>query len=164
MKAYHFNHWLLSLHEFKYLHYSVTFLSMGRNNFFGVCSDLDIKKWGANQLCSQWSVLLLAVPEAVSSHTKARRTTSAENWACGMTIPTAFAKGCSTNTIFINSFSNYVSPVSVSNHTLLMSVFLIALITLCLYILQHSEICCLRKEAWMFSLHYQFTYIPALRA
>ena len=26
MKAYHFNHWLLSVHEFKYLHYSVTLL------------------------------------------------------------------------------------------------------------------------------------------
>ena len=42
MKAFHLNHWLLSSHEFKYLHYTVTLLSWGRNKFFGVCSDLDL--------------------------------------------------------------------------------------------------------------------------
>ena len=31
MKAYHLNHWLLSLHELKYLHYSVTLSSRGWN-------------------------------------------------------------------------------------------------------------------------------------
>ena len=36
MKAYHLNHWLLSLHQFKYLHYSATLLSRGWNKFFGV--------------------------------------------------------------------------------------------------------------------------------
>ena len=44
VKAYHFNHWLLSLHNLKYLHYSVTFSSRGWNYFFGVCSDLDLEK------------------------------------------------------------------------------------------------------------------------
>ena len=34
MKAYHFNHWLLSLHEFRYLHYSVTLLSRGGTCFW----------------------------------------------------------------------------------------------------------------------------------
>ena len=42
IKAYHLNHWLLSLHEFRYLHYSVTLLSRGWNKFFGVCSDLNL--------------------------------------------------------------------------------------------------------------------------
>ena len=35
-----------------------------------------IQKRGADQLCSPFSVLLLAVPEAVSSHTKVRRISS----------------------------------------------------------------------------------------
>ena len=42
IKAYHLNHWLLSLYGFKYLHYSVTLSSRGWNPFPGVCSDLDI--------------------------------------------------------------------------------------------------------------------------
>ena len=42
IKAYHLNHWLL--YDFKYLHYSVTLLSQGLNQFPGVCSDLDIIK------------------------------------------------------------------------------------------------------------------------
>ena len=42
MKAYHLNHWLLCLYEFKYLQYSVTLLSRGWNKFFGVFSDLDL--------------------------------------------------------------------------------------------------------------------------
>ena len=41
-KAYHLNHWLFSLHAFKYLHYSVTLSSRGWNCFFGVCSDLNL--------------------------------------------------------------------------------------------------------------------------
>ena len=43
IKAYHFNHWLLSLYAIKYLHCSVTLLSRGWNKFFGVYSDLDIQ-------------------------------------------------------------------------------------------------------------------------
>ena len=42
IKAYHLNHWLLSLYGFKYLHFSVTLLSQGWNPFPGVCSDLDL--------------------------------------------------------------------------------------------------------------------------
>ena len=45
IKAYHLNHWLLSLYGFKYLHYSVTLSSRGWNPFPGVCSDLDIKQY-----------------------------------------------------------------------------------------------------------------------
>ena len=50
------------------------------SNPFPCCSLLSqrqscpIQKRGADQLCSPLSVLLLAVPEAVSSHTKVRRT------------------------------------------------------------------------------------------
>ena len=36
-----------------------------------------IRKRGADQLCSSFSVLLLAIPEAVSSHTKVRSISSA---------------------------------------------------------------------------------------
>ena len=42
-KAYHLNHWLLSLYGIKYLHYSVTLLSRGWNSFPGVCSHLDLE-------------------------------------------------------------------------------------------------------------------------
>ena len=41
MKPYHLNHGLLSLHELKYFHYSVTHSFRGRNNFFRYCLDLD---------------------------------------------------------------------------------------------------------------------------
>ena len=39
IKAYHLNHWLLSLYALKYLHYSVTLSSRGWNWYFGVYSD-----------------------------------------------------------------------------------------------------------------------------
>ena len=42
IKAYHLNHWLLSLYAFKYLHYSVTLSSRGWNSCPGVWSDLDL--------------------------------------------------------------------------------------------------------------------------
>ena len=43
IKAYHLNHWLLSLYAFDDIHYSVTLLSRRWNPFPGVCSDLDIE-------------------------------------------------------------------------------------------------------------------------
>ena len=70
MKAYHLNHWLLSLHEFKYLHYSVTLLSRGWNYFFGVYSDLDlrlclVKGFFSSWLLVCWSLNLGCCPLAV---------------------------------------------------------------------------------------------------
>ena len=41
IKAYHLNHWLLSLYAFKYLHCFVALSSWGWNYFFGVYSQLD---------------------------------------------------------------------------------------------------------------------------
>ena len=44
IKAYHLNHWLMSLYVFKYLQCSVTLLSQGWNSYFGVYSDLNLIK------------------------------------------------------------------------------------------------------------------------
>ena len=42
IKAYHLNHWMLSLYAFKYPHCSVTLLSQGWNYFCYVYSHLDL--------------------------------------------------------------------------------------------------------------------------
>ena len=42
-KPSHLNHWLWSQYAFRFLNYSVTLLSQGRNPFSGVRSDLDLK-------------------------------------------------------------------------------------------------------------------------
>ena len=54
------------------------------SSFYSLCCSLlsqrqscPIKKWGADPLCSLFSVFLLAVRESVSSHTKARSISSA---------------------------------------------------------------------------------------
>ena len=45
IKAYHLNHWLLSLYALKYLQCSLTLLTRGWNYYFGVYSDLNLRPW-----------------------------------------------------------------------------------------------------------------------
>ena len=42
IKAYHLNHWLLSLYAFQFLYYPVTLSSRGWNLYFCVYSDLNV--------------------------------------------------------------------------------------------------------------------------
>ena len=68
IKAYHLNHWLLSLYGFRYLLYSVIPLSQGWNSFPGVCSDLDIRydlEFGESQtVSSSYESHPLTVPDS----------------------------------------------------------------------------------------------------
>ena len=62
IKAYHLNHWLLSLYGFKYLHYSVTLSSLGWNPFpwsKGLANNWILKRCG---FCSGKGLLPMGLP------------------------------------------------------------------------------------------------------
>ena len=74
-----------------------------------------IRKRGADQLCSSFSVLLLAIPEAVSSHTKVRSISSA-----GLSLRRELCAGWSISTSSVGQCSSLLpsSPLFSSPHLL----------------------------------------------